>query len=54
MTIPWIISGPRVRPGHVIQTPVCIIDTAATIAHLLALPRPAEWEGQPVLDALYD
>ena len=54
MTIPWILNGPRVKPGCVIETPVCIIDTAATIAHILDLPRPAEWEGQPIVDALYE
>jgi len=52
MTIPWILSGPGVKRNHIIQTPVDIRDTAATIAHLLGLPRPDVWEGQPVYDAL--
>jgi predicted AlkP superfamily pyrophosphatase or phosphodiesterase len=54
LTIPWILSGPRAKKGYAIQTPVRIVDTAATIAHLLDLPRPPVWEGAPVLDALDD
>ncbi|RPJ00087.1 MAG: hypothetical protein EHM39_05410 [Chloroflexi bacterium] len=52
VTIPWVLNGPGVRQGYAIQGPVHIIDTAATIAHLLNLPRPAEWEGQPITEAL--
>jgi predicted AlkP superfamily pyrophosphatase or phosphodiesterase len=52
LTIPWILSGSRVKRGYGIQSPIVIMDTAATIAHLLDLPRPAVWEGAPVLDAL--
>ncbi|MCZ7543580.1 MAG: alkaline phosphatase [Anaerolineae bacterium] len=52
LTIPWVLSGPGVKRNHRIQTPVMIYDTAATIAHLLDLPRPAVWDGQPVYDAL--
>ena len=52
LTIPWMLNGPGVRQGHAIQAPVVIMDTAATIAHLLDLPRPEVWEGRPVLDAL--
>ena len=52
MTIPWILSGPGVKHNHRIETPVVIYDTAATMAHLLDLPRPDVWEGQPVYDAL--
>jgi predicted AlkP superfamily pyrophosphatase or phosphodiesterase len=52
MNIPWILSGPGAKHNHAIQTPVNICDTAATIAHLLGLPRPDVWEGQPVYDAL--
>lgn len=51
MTIPWILNGAGVKRGHAIQTPLGICDTAATIAHLLNLPRPSVWEGQAVYDA---
>ncbi len=54
LTIPWILSGPGAKRAHAIQSPVRIVDTAATIAHLLDLPRPPVWEGAPVWDALDD
>lgn len=54
LTIPWILSGPGAKQAHAIQSPVRIVDTAATIAHLLDLPRPPVWEGAPVWDALDD
>jgi predicted AlkP superfamily pyrophosphatase or phosphodiesterase len=52
MTIPWLINGQGVKQGYAIQTPVGLCDTTATIAHLLNIPRPAVWQGQPVLEAL--
>ncbi len=51
MTIPWIISGPRVKPGQLIATQVNTMDTAATAAFVLGLPLPPEWDGAPVLEA---
>lgn len=53
-TIPWIVVGPGVRSGHVIESPVSIIDTAATALHALGLPRPTEWDGQPVYEAFVE
>lgn len=50
MTIPWVISGPGVRPG-MLTTPIQVTDTAATAAWALGLPRPAEWDGWPVFEA---
>ena len=50
MTIPWVISGPGIRPGQ-LSTPVQTTDTAATAAWALNLPRPAEWDGWPVFEA---
>jgi len=52
LTIPWIISGPGIRHGYQIKSHVSIMDTAPTIAHLLGLPVPAEWDGQVVTEAL--
>lgn len=52
MTIPWILSGPGVKPGYQLTAPVRLYDTAPTIAYLLGLPLPPEWQGQPVLEAL--
>lgn len=50
MTIPWIINGPQVVPG-ILQTPVYIMDTAATVAFALGLPLQPEWDGAPVYEA---
>ncbi|MBV6396058.1 MAG: hypothetical protein HFACDABA_01646 [Anaerolineales bacterium] len=50
MTIPWIASGPNVRPGR-LATPIHTIDTAATAAFALGLPLPPEWDGVPVVEA---
>jgi predicted AlkP superfamily pyrophosphatase or phosphodiesterase len=54
LTIPWIVAGPRVRRGHQIAGPVSLLDTAPTLAALLDLPPPAEWEGRCVAEALVD
>lgn len=52
MTIPWILSGARVRAGKVLDTPVRIYDTCSTLAALLGLPLAREWEGRVVEEAL--
>ena len=51
MTVPWIIKGPTIKPGHDIKTAVSILDTAPTIAHLLDIPPSPDWEGKVVLEA---
>jgi arylsulfatase A-like enzyme len=48
MTIPWLAAGPSIRAGHVIQTPVSLLDTAPTIAHMLGLKASPQWEGRCV------
>lgn len=50
MTIPWIASGPGIRPGHLI-TQIHTMDTGATAAFALGLPLPIEWDGVPVMEA---
>ena len=52
MTIPWLLVGPRVRQGCEIQQPVSLLDTAPTLARLLGIPIPREWEGRCVEEAL--
>jgi predicted AlkP superfamily pyrophosphatase or phosphodiesterase len=51
MTIPWLIMGAGVRAGHEITRPVSLLDTAPTIARVLGLKAPAEWEGSSVDEA---
>ena len=50
MTIPWVISGPGVRPME-ITNPVNTTDTAATAAWALGLSIPPVWDGIPVYEA---
>jgi len=52
MTIPWILSGPGAKAGVIIDQPVIIYDTAPTIAQVLGLPLPREWDGKPVMEAI--
>ncbi len=51
LLIPWILNGPSIRRGYALTTPVRIYDTAATLAALLDLPVPPEWDGAPVREA---
>jgi len=51
LEIPWIVSGPAVKAGHEIKTPVNTYDLAPTIAWIFGLRPPSCWIGQPVLDA---
>ena len=50
MNIPWIASGPGIRPGP-LNTTVHIMDTAATAAFALGLEPPPDWDGVPVFEA---
>lgn len=50
MTIPWIASGPGIKPGQ-LTTSVHTMDTAATAAFALGLELPAEWDGVPIYEA---
>lgn len=50
-TIPWIIAGPGILPGHEIESEVMVYDTAVTAAWALGLALPEEWEGRPIVEA---
>lgn len=49
MTIPWVLSGPGL-PKCELNGDVTIVDTAPTLALLLGLSRPPEWDGKPVVE----
>lgn len=51
VTIPWIAWGRGVKPGLLTPSTVRTMDTAATVLWLLAIARPVDWTGQPVIDA---
>ena len=52
LEIPWILSGPGVKAGVELKSPVNQFDTAATVAHLLGLQTPPCWIGRAVFEAL--
>jgi predicted AlkP superfamily pyrophosphatase or phosphodiesterase len=53
--IPWIAVGPGVKRGYdltqLADLEIHTEDSAATICYLLGLPRPAYFDGKPVLSA---
>jgi predicted AlkP superfamily pyrophosphatase or phosphodiesterase len=51
MTIPWMIAGTGIKPGYTIQRPVSLLDTAPTVARILNLRPPTDWEGTSVDEA---
>ena len=51
MIVPWLIAGPSFRRGHTIAGPVSLLDTAPTLARVLDLQPPREWEGRVVAEA---
>jgi len=51
LEIPWIITGPGVKAGHEIKSPINTYDTAATIAYVFGLKPPEVWIGRPVREA---
>lgn len=54
MTIPWLIAGPGIRQGHAIAGPVSLLDTAPTLAKILRLSVPEDWEGRCVEEVFGD
>jgi predicted AlkP superfamily pyrophosphatase or phosphodiesterase len=54
MLVPWVLWGAEIRRGHVLAGAVHLRDTCTTLAHLLGLPRSAEWEGKVVTEALVE
>lgn len=51
MAIPLFLSGPGIRVGHEIETPVTLLDLAPTLARLLGVAPAPEWEGTCISEA---
>lgn len=51
MLIPWMLSGPEIRADYELIDAVSILDTAPTLARLLDVAAPREWEGHAVREA---
>jgi len=53
MIIPWFMVGPNVRIGYEISKPPTLLDAAPTIAKVLKIAPPNEWEGNCVEEAFW-
>jgi arylsulfatase A-like enzyme len=51
MTVPWVIAGPRVRPGCELTSRVKQTDTAATALYVLGLSLPGIATGEVVKES---
>ncbi len=54
MNIPWMVAGPQVKAGHVIETPVSLLDTAPTLARIMGFAAYGDWEGRSVEEIFAD
>jgi predicted AlkP superfamily pyrophosphatase or phosphodiesterase len=50
MSIPWMITGPRIKCGYEITKEVMVYDTAPTVANLLQLPFQGIWQGKVITE----
>lgn len=48
MNVPWIAAGPCIRRHHTIAASVSLLDTAPTIARLLAIRLHPGWQGKAI------
>jgi predicted AlkP superfamily phosphohydrolase/phosphomutase len=46
ISAPFIISGPEIKDGAVINEPVNLIDVAPTLSHILQIPKPLNSQGR--------
>ncbi len=51
LEIPWILNGPGIKEGHVLEDPVTIYDTAPTVLFALGIAPPDVWVGRPIYEA---
>lgn len=51
MVIPWFMTGPNIRVGYEVASPVCLLDIAPTLARLLDITPHPEWEGHCIEEA---
>ncbi len=52
--VPWIASGAGIKAGHVIQQPVSILDTGATVMRTFGLTTHTDWESRVVGEIFRD
>lgn len=50
--VPFIVKWPgKIKPGTLLEKPLCLVDTMATLAALVKIPLP-EWAGEDSFNAL--
>ena len=49
---PWLMTGPGVRKGHVLDDPPSVLDLAPTLAALLDLAPHPDWRGRVLTDVM--
>lgn len=52
MTIPWMAKGKNIKKSYRIQNEVSLLDTAPTLARILSIQAPVEWQGR-CLDEIF-
>lgn len=51
-SIPWLVTGPGVRKGHVLNTPPSVLDLAPTMATFLDLAPHPDWRGRVLTEVM--
>lgn len=51
LNVPWMVAGPGIRVNHRLVSPVGVLDTAPTLARILAIPSYFHWAGTAVDEA---
>ena len=51
LSVQWLLSGPGVRQGVTLETPVSIMDGAPTLLHALGVAPPLQMRGRVVREA---
>lgn len=52
LSSPWLVSGPGVRKGHVLDTPPSVLDLAPTMAAFLDLAPHPDWRGRELTEVM--
>jgi glycerophosphoryl diester phosphodiesterase len=54
MLVPWLVWGPGICAGHLLQRDVRLIDVAPTLLYALGIPQPNEWRGEIIHEIFED
>jgi arylsulfatase A-like enzyme len=51
LAVQWLLTGPAVRKGVRLSSPISIMDTMPTLLHAVGVPPPVQFYGRPVREA---